>query len=408
MTVDADKQPARGSEEHPDATEPAGFIQKLSGFFKQPESFTLLGAIALFVGFLWFGPEIIEKFKTAKEVLKDFLAGAFEPHATGEIAPIAVVLAVIVFGALFTSTLYSIITVLATRSLRKNHDRSRRNELRLDLDLQQTRSERDQLKGALSAWETERDLLRASVSTERRQAQQAQLALEAVRGRLDAVVSETIRSVSRIRRQMFPAIAPGKGKTLRKVHVSYLISNDFSAEVRRRYTLRAGDTPLHMWGVSVSASSDAMPAANFADIEFQLLARNTGWEVVYLPAENDQLNKTACIFFLPALQPAEEREIEVVYRWPGLLLGLQKKDWEDIIHTFKSAGTIEEFQLEVFLQEGTGGQLLCSEVGAKLPHSDIQAATNDRGWRGWRYTGKNIPPELLSEDIAARLEWKRS
>jgi hypothetical protein len=90
------------------------------------------------------------------------------------------------------------------------------------------------------------------------------------------------------------------------------------------------------------------------------------------------------------------------------LLGLQKKDWEDIIHTFKSAGTIEEFELEVFLQEGTGGQLLCSEVGAKLPHSAINAATSDRGWRGWRYSGKNIPPELLSEDIAARLEWKRS
>jgi hypothetical protein len=228
------------------------------------------------------------------------------------------------------------------------------------------------------------------------------------RDRLDAILSETVRSVSRIRRQMFPSAVHGKGKTFRKVQISYLISNDFSVEVRRRYTIRAGDTALHLWGISVAASSDALPASNFADIEFQLLARSTGSEVVYLPAENDRLNKTACIFFLPAVQPGEEREIEVAYRWPGLLLGLQKKGWEDIIHTFKSAGTIEEFELEVFLEDGTGGQLGCYETGAKLPSAAISAATNDRGWRGWRYSGKKIPPELLNDDIAARVEWKRS
>ncbi len=161
MSADAGKQLDHDNKELPDVTEPRGFGQRLADFFKKPESFTLLGSITLFCGLLWFGPEIIEKFKTVKEVLRDFLAGAFEPHATGEIQPIAIALAMIVLGALFTSTLYSIITVLATRSLRRNYDTTSRNERQLGLDLQQVRSERDQLKGVLSALEAERDSLRS-------------------------------------------------------------------------------------------------------------------------------------------------------------------------------------------------------------------------------------------------------
>jgi hypothetical protein len=140
-----------------------------------------------------------------------------------------------------------------------------------------------------------------------------------------------------------------------------------------------------------------------------LIGRDTNSEAVYLPAENDLFNKQACVFFLPRLEPAEEREFEIVYRWPGLLLGLQKNGWEDFTFSFRSAGVIEEFEFELYLEDGTGGNLSdCKQIGVNLPGFSINGAENDKGWRGYRYLGRNIPPELLSEEIAARVEWKRT
>jgi hypothetical protein len=405
VTEESDHQADPGGEGPLDLTEPEGFVQRIAGFFKKPETFTLLGALLLFCGLLWFGPEAVENFKTGRDLLRALLAGAFQPPAAGEISPLAVFFFVLILGAVFVSTLYALVTRLATRGLRRSLRQRAEKEGQLTVDLKAASSDRDLAQGALAQALAEKDRLQRHLQEERAQAQSA---LTALQEQIDGILSDTVRTVSRISRRMFATNAAAKGKTFRFVRISYHVSRDFSAEVHRRYTIRAGDTPLHLWITSMDASSDSQPAVTFADIQFRLIGRDTNSEAVYLPAENGRFNKQACIFFLPPIQPGEEREFEVAYRWPGLLLSLQKNNWEDFTFSFKSAGAIEQFEFELYLEDGTGGNLDCKEIGIKLPESEIATATNDRGWRGYRYLGLNIPPELLSEEIAARVEWKRS
>jgi hypothetical protein len=397
-----DSNPRPFDKDGGDPTEPSGWVMRLKLYLSKRENQTLIGALVLFCGLLWIGLELIDKAKILEETLQGFLSNAFAPPATGHIERWFLFTAVFFLGVLFTAVLYSAATLVTTRALRKAFETSQASGSKLRLELQAACSERDQYKGALSQAKADKDLIHEALQKER---DQFQTSLIAQKDRLDAIVSETVRGVSKISRQMFPAGGSAKGKTFRSARISYQVSKDFDAEVRRRYVIRAGDVPLHLWVSSIAASDDSEPRANFSDIEYQLIGR--GSEAVYLPAENDRFNKSACIFFLPAIQPGEEREFEVVYRWPGLLRGLLRNGWEDFTFSFKSAEAIEDFEVEIFLEDGTGGQIYLTEIGLPLPVKSLVSTTNGRGWRGWRYAGKNISPSLLSDEIPVRLEWKR-
>ena len=402
LTEQSDHQPGQGgAEDLPGVTEPEGFFQRIRAILKRPETFTLLGALAFFCGLLWFGPEGIENFKTIREALRDLLAGAFRPPAGGEVSPLAVVLAVFILGAVFVSTLYALVTHLATRNLRRDFRQ-------LAADLKTASSERDRNKGALERAATETKSLQDALQTEREQSQAAQATLQK---KIDTFVGETVRTVSQISRGSFASKDSGKGKSksFRYVRLAYHVLKDFSAEVHRRYAIRAGDTHLHLWIPSLDASGDAEPAADFADIQFRLIGRDINAETVYLPSTNDRFHKSPCIFFLPPIPPGEEREFEIVYLWPGMVRGMQRFNWEDFSFSFGRTAAIEEFEFEVYLEDGTGGTLSnCKQIGVNLPGHKIASATNDRGWPRYRYLAANVLQETLSEEIVARVEWKRT
>jgi hypothetical protein len=414
-----EREPAAGNADLDEALEPQGFFRQLENFFKKPESLTPVFALLLFVGLLAFGGEAIEKGKAIQEVMQGFLANAFEPAATGEVKAWFLLLAITFLGILFIAVLYSVGTFLATRNLRTSFSELRVSERSLRTQYQEVTSERDRLSGELSQVKEERNSLRISVQEERERMDSLRVAIQQERKeteatlvshtkKLETYINETVQAVSMIGRQLFPPAEASKGKTIRSVRITYHINKNFDAEVHRRYVIRAGESPLHFWQSGITAPADALPMPAFSDIGYQLLSRDPGKEVVYLPAENDSFSKSACIFFLPLVEPGENREIEVVYRWPGLLLRLPKVGWEDFTFSFRSVGAIEAFELEIFMEDGTGGQLNLTEKGVPLPGKTVDAVKNDRGWRGWRYAGKNIPPALLSAEIVARLEWTRS
>jgi hypothetical protein len=388
-------------------------------FCEWPESLTLLVAIGLFFAFLWIGTEVFDKVETFRKALRGFLSSAFNPPATGEIELWFVLIAVLFAGLLFVSSLDAMSTGLFTRSLRKNFRNLKAAYKDLKRNFGDVSTERDRLNGQLPELIRQRDALLDAVSastkqTETMQAilvderQSAKSALDTLTRRANAQMNETVGAVSMIARQLFPAASKKQGKTIRSASITYHISKTFDAEVHRRYVIRAGDVPLHFWQSSLSASGDAQPAASLTDVGYQLLSRTPGREVAFLPSENIGYKKKACLFFLPLVMPGEEREIEFVYRWPGLMLGMMRVGWEDFNFSFNSAETMEDFELEVFLEDGSGGHLNLTEVGVPLPHRSIGSAKNDRGWQGWRYAGKNLPPTLLDNDIVARLEWRRS
>ena len=400
MSSSPDQRPSDKGDGDP--TEPVGWLTQAKAFLQRRENQTVAGAFVLFAGFLWIGLELIDKAKIFEESMQGFLSGAFAPPATGHIERWFLFTSVLFLAILFSSLLYAAVTLVATRSLRRSYEESRAREAAVRAEFRIACTERDEHKGAWTQALADKQMLHDTLLQERSQFQKD---LMVERERLDGIMSETVRNVSMISRQMFRATASAKGKSFRSARISYRVFKNFDAEVHRRYVIRAGDVRLHFWVSSVSASGDSDPTATFSDINYQLVGR--GSEAVYLPTENDRYNKAACIFFLPALEPGEEREIEVVYRWPGLLKGLQRIGWEDFTCSFKSADPIEDFEFEIFLEDGTGGQIYLTEVGFPMPEKTLESAKNDQGWRGWRYTGKNIPPALLSEDIAIRAEWKR-
>jgi hypothetical protein len=395
-------------DETPDVTEPSGFLKGLGNFFQKPENLTLLGALIFFLGLLWVGSEVIEKSKTFKETISAFLADAFEPPATGEIKLWFIFATIVLGGLLFTSLLYAIATFLSTRATRARYIASSQNERLLISQSQAASSERDMLKGELSSVKEERDSLRSLTAGIQEERELARKRLTSLENKLAESLNETIQAVSKISRQMFPSSKGAKGKTICSARVSYHINKNFDAEVHRRYVIRAGEIPLHFWQNSFSASGDADPIATFTDLGFQLISRDPGKDVVYLPSENDGYNKAASIFFMPFIEQGHEREFEVVYRWPGLFRRLEKIGWEDFTFSFRSEGPMENFELEVFLEDGTGGHLNCKEIGVILPDKTLSAIKNDRGWHGWSYQGKNISPEMLEEEIVLRLGWSRS
>lgn len=394
----------------PPVIEAEGVQARFLRFLANPENLSLIGAAVLFIGVLWIASESVEIAHTIKETVQALLVAACEAPANGaagagEVKPWFVAVVIFFLGVVFVAAVYALAMYFRARKLRSNLRECSERRSELAGNLQAATSERDHAKGALAQAATEKESLENALQKEREQSQQTRTALAQ---QLEGIVGETVRAVSKISRQMFPAIVGVKGKTFRHVRYTYNVSRDFSAEVHRRCTIRAGDAPLHLWVSSVNASSDAKPAATFADIQFRLMSRDINSDVVYLPAENDHFNKFACVFFLPPVPPGQEREVELNYCWTGLFLGLQRNGWEDFSYPLKSAGMIEEFELEAFLEDGTGGYLKASEIGLKLPGSAITAAANDRGWPGFRYRAANIQPELLSEEIVARVEWKRT
>ncbi len=410
------KRAAPGAEE---ITEPAGFLKRLSQLLKNPESFGILIAIALFFAFLWIGTEIFEKFETFRKALRGFLSSAFNPPAAGEIEFWFVLFAILIAGMAFVSLLYAMSTGLLTRSLRKNFRSLKRAHKDLQTEFKLVSADRNHLSGESSQLKDERDSLREAASATNQQMKSmqealidqrknAESALKAETERANSHLSETVGATSAIANRLFPPKPGTRGKTIRSATITFHINKNFDGEVHRRYVIRAGNVPLHFWKCSLTASGNAQPASTFTDVGYQLIGRTAGKEVVYLPSENDGYSKTACIFFLPLVNPGEDREIEVVYRWPGLFLGMKKVGWEDFSFSFKSAETMETFELEVFLEEGSGGHLTLTEVGVPLPQKSIESAKNDRGRQGWRYAGKGLDPTLLADEIIARLEWRRS
>jgi hypothetical protein len=402
MSPNQEQEAVTGSDDSGDVTEPTGFFKRLEDFFKKPEKLTPLAAIAFLFGLFWLGPEVIEKSKTTKDAVRDFLASGFEPPPPQEIKSWIVFMAVALAGFLFVALLYAIATFLLTRSLRKNFDEARGREKALKIQLTAISSERDRLKGEFSQLENERNSLQKAIETERNR---VQTTLDSRKNQLRRTLDGTVDAAARIRNQFFPPGVAGGGKTIEAVHLIYYIHKNFDAEVRRRYLIRAGKSPLHFWQSKISVSSDAAPIESLADIDYRLISHDVGKDVVYLPTLDESHSKAVCIFFLPRAEPEETRDIEAAYRWPGMFLQLRNQGWDKLTIRLNNPQALKNYQLEVYLEPGSGGSLSCSESGILLPNKHLESVQSHHGWPGWRYSGSDIPPELLENEIALKVDW---
>lgn len=400
----ASNHPA-GEAEIPDS--PAAFLQSLQKMFRHPENISLLAAAFFACGTIWIGIELLEKVESFRRFLTEHLRSGFEPEipAGTEVRVWLPALTFVLLVLPLALGFYSIAVLLSSRTLRKGRDRLEADKRRLEREKAGIASERDQLKGANLQLKEEAESLRKMLEDER---QRVQTTLESRNDKLRRTLGGTIRAASRIRNQLFPVVAHGAGKTIESVHYIYYINKDFDTEVQRRYVLRAGETPLHFWQSSISVSSEAAPVETFVDIGYRLISHDSGKDVVYLPTRDELFTKSACIYFLPLIGPGERRDIEVAYLWPKMLLQLKKQGWEDFSVRLNNAGQLLSYQLEIYLEPGTGGMLMCSESGTMLPNKNLEPAISHHGWPGWKYSASHIDPDLLNQEIALRVEWRTS
>lgn len=443
------KQETQGSAspEPADATEIKGFITRVSAFIRRPETITFGGVLALFGGLLWFGPEIVEKFKTIRETLHGFFAEGFEVPKPGEMKSWLVFMVVVIAAVVFVSLFYFPAMFWLARNLRRDrntaiHDKTEIIHYNTEIEekLRQTASERDRLAGASSQLEVEHSGLqlalaqtdeqlkqtasernrisgeKSQLEIERTALQQAlaverdrvQVTLNARNNQLMRTIGGVVDAASRIRDQFFPAGVAGGGKNVDAVYLTYMISKNMDAEVRRRYVMRAGEAPLHFWQSKITVSSDAAPIESLADLNYRLISHDTGKDVVYLPTLNELHSKAVCTFFLPRVDPRTTRDFEAIYRWPGMFMPLKTQGWDKISLKVRNPEALKIFRLEVFLEPGSGGSLTCSEMGILLSNKTLEAVRSAEGWLGWRYSGTDIPAEDLENPISLKVEWNQA
>ncbi|HUA93654.1 MAG TPA: hypothetical protein VL991_13870 [Terracidiphilus sp.] len=379
------------------------FIKVVSG----RKTLSFWAAVCFAIATVLCGLFLSEKSEGYRKALRGLLTDGFEPPLSAQ-TEVASWLALATFlMVVFTLAFayYSISRFWQIRSLEKEKLLLWKQKRRAETALAGTATERDELKGENLQLEMERESLRSMLETERDRVQKT---LESRNNTLRRTLGETISAASRIRSQLFPAVAHGAGKTIESVHYLYYIQKNFDTEVHRRYLIRAGELPMHFWQSAIGVSSAAAPIETFVDIGYRLVSHDMGKDLVYLPTRDDLHDKAACIYFLPFIAPGERRDIEVTYRWPRMLLQLQTRGWEDFSVKLNNARALESYTLEVYLEPGTGGSLTCVESGVLLPNKKLEPAMSHHGWPGWKYSASEIAPALLNTEISLRVEWNRS
>jgi hypothetical protein len=383
---------------------PDSMIAGFSRVIRQPETITLLVAFGLSVGAIWILIELAEKAKSFREIIQGLVRTGFEPELTGsnEIKLWFVVSLLLLIVLPIALACYSTAMHVVAGILRRRVSRLEVSNSRIDGERLTVTSERDNLAGEKTQLTAERDSLREELVTERKR---VQTTLESRAHNLQKTLDGTIRAASRIRDQMFPAVANGAGKSIEAVHYLYYINKKFDAEVHRHYRISAGDTPLHFWESSIAVSPDASPAETFVDLDFRVISHDAARDVVFLPTKNDLQRKVACYFFLPRLEPGNTREFEVAYQWPGMALQLLKQGFEEFTFRFQSAGRLRSYCLEIYLEPGSGGTLTCEEIGILLPQKTLERVSSHQGWPGWKYAAEDVPALGENPRISLRAEW---
>jgi hypothetical protein len=185
-------------------------------------------------------------------------------------------------------------------------------------------------------------------------------------------------------------------KAWESVQFIYLINKDFSGSLTRSNQVMAVDEDLHFIETSSTVEDEADPADSLASVKFRVESQSPDPtdNVVYLPSENQQRMKKACIFFLPPIKAGGSRKYKTSYEWPGMFRKLKKRSTEDFEFNSHTKLPMREFITEVYLEEGTGGMVECEIVGGVYPTQSLTLNTNAFGaWRGRGYTYKvtNIP-----------------
>jgi hypothetical protein len=211
-----------------------------------------------------------------------------------------------------------------------------------------------------------------------------------------AALNEIMGSVRQIRDQGQQT----KIKAWDQITIRYLINKDFSGSQTKTSVMKAIDVPVHYWETLNSVEDEADPADSLASINFQVIDISSpanSSNIVYLPTENAKRSKKACLFFLPPIQPGENRAFESSFQWKGMFKRL-KTTSEDVEFSTDTREILPDYRFEIYLQEGSGKRLHCQITGDRYASEKLAASSySNHGWKGagYVYTVTDVPAGSL-------------
>jgi hypothetical protein len=197
-------------------------------------------------------------------------------------------------------------------------------------------------------------------------------------------------AAEKLRHRSFPD-NPNETKSHVSIENTYIIHQDFTTEVTRKYQLRAMADPIHFCEIEIGATSSAERTDYLDSIHFKVHSHDQN-DVVYLPIENDGYRKKVVLYFLPRILSQENtpRTFSVTYKWPKMLAELGRIGQEKFAWSFNSGEPIGQIKMSFFLQPGTGKNLSCEFAGPKYPGATIEKASRE-DWPGYVYEVHNAP-----------------
>jgi hypothetical protein len=234
--------------------------------------------------------------------------------------------------------------------------------------------------------------------------QQSYDSIEKSHHRAQACITGMMDAASHIRAQQAPD-ASHVIKTFERVRLVYRISKDFSAEILRDYTIRAADQPLNFWQIVITPSGYAKPMEYLNDINFRIRDITTPGSpipVTYLQTENQPLQKSVCVYFLPQLEPQQRRTLQIYCKWPGYFLEIKNKTREMLEYSCNSADTTQSVRIEIYLEDGSGGTLSCEVLNRLHKHTMNPAEDPDTAWKGYVYEATNLAAGTHEHQIIAQ------
>jgi hypothetical protein len=210
-----------------------------------------------------------------------------------------------------------------------------------------------------------------------------------------------MRAATKIRHQLLPN-NPSQAKSFALIENTYLIHNDFTTEVTRKYEIRAAQDPIHFWEIGMGVNSDAPAVDYLDDIDFKVTS--SGGEIVYLPIENDGRSKKVVLYFLPRIDSTEAntRCICISYKWPNMMAQMGRLGEEASGWVFESVDTIPLVRMSFFLEPGTKKNLECEISGTIYNGTRMEKATHGE-WPGFVYEVSNVPAGRNQYGIRLRL-----
>ena len=215
---------------------------------------------------------------------------------------------------------------------------------------------------------------------------------------LKLTFDEALEATNLIANQLFPA-QPMVMKTIVSFKRVLTIKENGDGHVRESYLIAGNNFDIHFFEKKIFGEGGE--PAPFPDaIGLKIESGTTGKDLAVLPSQNDPLQKSVLIFFLPFIAKGgtDRREVAVTYHWKGLFRKLATEKKDEFEGSLSSSDPIPNVEYQFWMEPGSTLALKCINTGPRLNSEQLKEVTDTgSGMKYWKYEATNVPSGHATE-----------